>query len=728
MLKQMITPQTYSFLPSLSPARAAWETLSTALQELFLRRYSIRWRHVYHGSQADFITGLPGYPLNLSRYIVPYKPLSGQNSKGSGGSDQQDKQLLRYAFLTTVSTTAEEGDPSIRRASTAMGPIREFIEAHRVGEVPLCPASVFLEVAAQALAHHAALDMAAANTMFMLENVRFDHPLIGGAGDHGRQQHNSAAPAIQTTLMMHPVDGQHSYTCTSASSGETLCAGGIRSLQTASRAAADILARRQGRVARLKRSLDDAPGSRTESFSAKTIYHLIFPRVVQYGKRLMTLHQLTTSTSDPEGYGVFELPPAVSSSGEDGGRFVTSPAFADTLLHAPGFMANTLVGPDTACICVAVEQALLPSDGPSLHRQRLRVYCSLVDIGHSFIADAYALDDQDRVVGYLEGICFKKLKLEAFKAHLLRRQLAAVHGPDAAARGRGITAAAAAAGRSKTAAISVSTMTRNNAIPAAAAAASSPGRSRGHGARSTTTGARRPPESVANSSPDISMAVCSAIRDLCGMDSQPTGTTTLAELGLDSLLCVELSHALTEMVGCEISHDQLQTCANVAAVLDLVINKSQSMISFSYSSTSPGQSTSHSSSAETSSQGPDTGAAAAPMDDDDDDDERMIMAASAALQSELASLTLSVCGVLPEDPDTPLSAFGVDSLLSIELCQALRAKLGITLDDHAEVGDLTYRQLEDMCAARRAAATGATKKAEVVVVLTPPSTSAGLAS
>ncbi|KAL2018289.1 hypothetical protein VTK56DRAFT_993 [Thermocarpiscus australiensis] len=681
MLKQIITSQNYSFLSSLSPTRAAWQTLSTALRELSLRRYSIRWRQVYDGSQARFITGLPGYPLNLSSYIVPYKPLSGQG-RGSGESNQQDQEP-RYAFLTTVSTA--EGDPSLCRASTAMNQVREFIEAHQVGEVPLCPASVYLEVAAQALAHHAALDIAA--NMFMLENIKFDHPLIG-TGD-GRQ-HNSA-PAIQTTLIMHSVDG-HSYTCSSAS-GETLCAGGVRSLQAASQAAADILARRQGRVARLKRSLDDVPRGLRETFSGKTIYHLIFPRVVQYGKRLMTLHQFTTATSHSEGYGVFELP-AVHPVSSGDGRFVTCPAFADTLLHAPGFMANTLVGPDTACICVALEQALLPSDGPSLHQQPLRIYCSLVDIEHSFIADAYALDAHDKVVGYMEGICFKKLKLEAFKAHL-SRQLA--HRPDPARR------PGVAAGRAKTA-ISVPMW---NAPPAAA----SRGRSRGHSARSTRA---QSPESVAKSS-DLAMAVYSTIRDLCGLDCQPTGTTTLTELGLDSLLCVELSQALSEIAGCDISHDQLQEFANVAEILDFVI-KSQSVASSD--SSSSGQSTANSS-VESSPQGREAAAM--------DDDERVM---PSALRSELASLIRSVCGVLPDDLATPLSALGVDSLLSIELCQALEAKLGITVDNHAIVGDLTYRQLEGMCAAKLAAAaapppaTGA-KKAEVGV--STPCTSAGLA-
>ncbi|KAH6635415.1 hypothetical protein B0J18DRAFT_46719 [Chaetomium sp. MPI-SDFR-AT-0129] len=348
MFKQIIPSQNYSFAGSLSPTRPAWQTLSTALRDLFIHGYRIRWRQVYDGSQAKFIPGMPGHPLNLSPYLVPYKPQSSEGNARISGEESKKEELPRYAFLSTVSVA--EGDPSMLRSSTVISQIREFIEAHQVGQVPLCPASVYLEVAAEALARQAALnenDITA--NLFVLEHIKFDHPLIGTADDSG--------PAIQTSLAVHSVDGHHTYTCSSAS-GKVLSAGGIRSLQAASQTASDILARTQGRVARLRRSLDKTePGSlttETETFSRKTIYHLLFPRVVQYGERLMTLRQFTTSTSQFEGYGVFDLPVHTTSTRD--GQFVTNPALADTLLHAPGFMANTVVGPDTACICVAVDQ------------------------------------------------------------------------------------------------------------------------------------------------------------------------------------------------------------------------------------------------------------------------------------------------------------------------------------------------------------------------------------
>ncbi|KAK4244019.1 hypothetical protein C7999DRAFT_35640 [Corynascus novoguineensis] len=671
MLKQIFSQQPYSFLCSLTPTRPAWESLSAALQGLYLRRYGIRWRQVYRGSPAKFITGLPGYPLNLLSYAVLYKPPP-KHGIGSNKADQKASPP-RYAFLTNVKA-AQNGKTSTCQTSTAMGPIQSFIEAHQVGAVPLCPASVYLEIVSQTLAHHTATDIE--RSMFMFENVKFDHPLIGG--------NSPSTTAIQTTLTIQPGEG-HSYAC-SSKSGNSLCAGDVRSLERSSQTAIDLLARRQGRVARLMRSFDDTRGSvLVESFSERTIYQLIFPRVVQYNKPLMTLRQLTTAASGSEGYGVFDLPSPAEASPE--GRFVTSPAFVDTLLHAPGFVANTLAGADTACICVAVEQALIPSDRPELHQQKqpLRVYYSLVDIEHSYIADAYALGTDGRVVGYVEGMCFRKVKLAAFKAHLSR--LAQRSGGAAPDRGRNNNNSTVAG------------------IPAANTNTLAPRGRQGSGPSAPVAPSSQPSEFT-----DMSATISTLVRDLSGVDFQPTGTTTLAELGLDSLLCVELSATLAKTLRCEVSPDALQACGSVADILELLVVGKGRASSAATSDWSAGRPTPPSSSpAGSSSPRGRAEVGYSPVGEADHEEPQVLAlggggggggGGSAALED----LVRSVCGVVPDDHATPLAALGVDSLLSIELCQALRDDLGVTVDDHSVVGDLTYGQLEEMCAAQLAAA------------------------
>ncbi|AEO59633.1 polyketide synthase [Thermothelomyces thermophilus ATCC 42464] len=706
MLKQIInTSLSYTFLGSLTPTRAAWDSLSSALRELYLRRYDIKWRRVYDGSQAKFVRGFPGHPLNLATYYVPYKPPSRQDKllPGFFSGPQQPPPRPKYAFLTDVSPAVEDGSAT-RYASTAMEPIKKFVDAHQVGDVPLFPASVYVEVVAQALAYHASLDIA--SNVFMFENVKFEHPLVCGDDAAG----GSSRQVIKTALNMQPVEGQ-SYVCSSGS-GDTLCAGGVRSLEVGSQAVVDILARRRGRVDRLRRSVDGAPRSLAESFSDRTIYHVIFPRVVRYDKPLMTLRQLTTVAAGSEGHGYFTLPLPPNP-----GRYVSSPALVDTLLHAPGFMANTLVDADSACICVALEQALVPSDSPSLHRQELQVYCSLVDIEHSLIADAYVLDAEGSIVGYVEGMCFKKLKLKPFKAHL-SRQLA---------RRRPAAAAPAPAPAP---------------VPAGPSSGSVGGGGRGRPVAGDYTTATTKTTATAT---EISSTVCSIVRGLCGVDYEPTEATTLAELGLDSLLSVELSHTLAKTLRCTVSPDQLQECSDLAQVVQLVAKNSplqhqlqlqqheqqqqqqptappttaapsvlqftpatSSLDSSASSSFQPDQpatpnteynniatssttistTTTNSNNINSNNNKPTTGNAGS--------------AAAATSLPEFQSLFLAVCGVLPEDEDdersVPLSALGVDSLLSIELCQALRDKLGVTVEDHDAVGDLTYRQLHDMCA------------------------------
>lgn len=636
MFKKAMSDKPYTFLPSLRPSQPPWATLATALQSLFLQNYRMDWRAIYQTTSAKFDRSLPHYPLTTSSYVVPFKYHHSLN--GAGVKPDDDHKQKHFAFIAPTSTSVTGGSTSI--FTTTMKQISRFIKAHSVGGVPLCPASIYLEIVLQAITQQGAIDTK--TNVCVFENITFDHPLVySDDGGDSSQVH------VQTQLDA-PSSEMMEFSSTSHAS-HVLCAGRIRSLGKATQAVADHrFARKAMHAERLKRSFATESRDHMETFLSKTIYHTIFPRVVEYGEPFLTLQHLTINASGLEGYGTFRL---TSFASKLDGRFVSSPVLVDTLLHAAGFIANNYATPDIACICVSVEQAMIPHDSPELYGQDLKVYCSLFDIEHSFIADAYALDDRGKIIAYIEGMCFKKMKLNSFKAHLSR-----------------------AAGRTAS----------RPAFPLSVPA---------------TSGSLRPAtqtrldagltNGVSNGQGDVSGVVRSAIREVCGGDLEPVTHTTLVELGVDSLLFIELTELLRRRFPhVDILKSELERCNTVGEIVNVVAEGSDQ--AFPSSDPPPLLLTTASSSASSTS-----GTVTPPPEI------QSSQALDGNLSNVIKSLFIDVCGLDPteEEKNFVLSSLGVDSLLAIELFQELHVRLGIHIGEgHEGISNLTYRQLEDLCA------------------------------
>lgn len=635
MFKYTMNDKPYTFLGSLHPSQGAWATLTTTLQTLFLQNYHIQWRAVYDGSGAKFLRSLPRYPLNMMSHFIPFKNPQSANEL-SGTRDNYNKQL-RYAFLPPTSTSITKS--STRTFTTYIKQISRFVKAHNVGGVAICPASVYLELILQALAQQNIMDAEADICVF--ENITFDHPLVYIDDGDSTIEHN-----VQTQLDIRSVEVLQFSSTSSAS--QDLCAGRVRILGKATQAVADILTRKLSHAERLKRSFHSGSRSPIESFSSRTIYRIIFPRVVEYDDPFLTLQQLTLNTPGLEGYGTFRLPPLVA---EPEGRFVSSPAFVDTLLHAAGFIANTYVRPDIACICVSLEQAMVPSDSPELHGQDLKIYCTLVDVDHSFIADTYALDANNKMLAYIEGMCFKKVKLKSFKTHLSREK---------------------AQSSSK---IESPIPRTSETLPPANKALSGTSLS----------------DDISRGRATITSTIRSIIREVCGTDYDPAIYNTPAEMGVDSLLLIELTETLLRRFPhVSILKSELENCRTVGDIVDVIVEASDQQ---GYSSS------------ETPSQLFTTGASSATSTSGLEICTRKTQSAQALVSNPdplIKSIFLDVCGLEPteEEKNQVLSSLGVDSLMSIELFKKLRDRLGVNIDQGQSISELTYRQLEDLCTAK----------------------------
>ncbi|KAI1172122.1 hypothetical protein F4777DRAFT_593119 [Nemania sp. FL0916] len=479
MIRRIIKKGAYTFLPSLRPTEKPWKTLSQSLSSLFLRNQLIKWRDVYSGSSSKFLTSLPKYPLNTSRYYVRFQEQSYKPAVIEKAIAKPSFELLGSAEPTTLN-----GLVSFR---SHLEPLAPYIKAHTVAGIPLCPASVLMELALEALGISQGTS---SDTLYTFADIVFEKPLV-----YADQMSN--AVSIQTDLDMK-VKKEAKFSL--STNNQLHCSGLI--IPKSPSDVVDLFLRKSSFVNRQRRTLHQESGSGFDIFSSRTIYDVIFPRVVAYGDPFLTLKQLSVSESRLEGYGTLRIDGSFSRD-----KFVCDPAFVDTLLHAPGFIANIYVPADIACICIGVECAYLPNI-QQLKKGEMTVYCNLTDVGHSIISDTYIIDAEDKVVGFIEGARFKKIPLKSFNNHLSHSLRPAAHKPI----------------------LKVLTSEPPRKAPSESA---------------DTTMVPSPRSDTPSVSPMESLFL-----ETCGIQMEPSMVdSTLATLGVDSLLSIELGNELSERFG-----------------------------------------------------------------------------------------------------------------------------------------------------------------------------------
>ena len=143
-------------------------------------------------------------------------------------------------------------------------------------------------------------------------------------------------------------------------------------------------------------------------FTTSSIYQVIFPRLVTYGKNYRAVRTLTISAEGTEGYATVQLP-----NNSDRDYFVVHPILMDAMLHAAGFIANVCGGVNDAFICskvgcVEVIPPLVDDSAP----YGVYVNCAWLP-GGDMLAESYTLEQgpTNRIVAHLEGIHFRKVPL-----------------------------------------------------------------------------------------------------------------------------------------------------------------------------------------------------------------------------------------------------------------------------------------------------------------------------
>jgi iterative type I PKS product template protein len=401
-------------LGTLQKGQDAWKSLSKTLAAIFLRKITIRWREVFDGTSSK-VTSLPGHALEGSIFIKPFresvqivqdptkKPLESLilDPEASGRSG------TGFHLLPWVNTMASSNNELV--LETDMGILGPLITGHDVGGTPICPASLFHELAVEA----AQTMLAQGNTLVLLvHSMAFANPLVYLPTQGDRK----SSMAVIVRVTRPDAASAVAFRITSRSGfGETLHCTGNVSMQDI-HIGAPRWVRDEALVTRQSRHFSGIGKDHMSTFRTRVLYEAVFSRVVRYSKGYQSLEYLHIAESNLEAIGSFKVPSAPPDN------CLTHPVFTDTLLHAAGFVANLAIGSDEVGICAGVEAIEIAFHDVD-YSQPFKIYCSLLEIKGAILGEAIALNSAGKVVAVVRGMEFKRLRLLTFQQSLSRRTI-----------------------------------------------------------------------------------------------------------------------------------------------------------------------------------------------------------------------------------------------------------------------------------------------------------------
>ncbi|QPC71344.1 hypothetical protein HYE68_002096 [Fusarium pseudograminearum] len=408
MLRDSIASASCTYLSTLQKGRDAWTSISETLSAISLHKMGINWREVFAGTSAQ-VTDLPGHPLQGTRFCIPFKEPRGITNHAKSSA---------IAFATSGRTGCRllpwvRADTNLSKEhifETDMAILGPLISGHDVGGSPICPASVFHELALEAA--KSVLEPGKEDIL-VVNGMKFSSPLIFLPSTSNTTVHvHISKKGIATTRTA----SFHLKSTSPASPVESLHCSGYVTLQNLGEQSGQWM-RDHALVTRQARLFSGAGKDLLSTFRRRVLYENIFTRVVRYSRDYQALQFLDVADSNLEGMGSFNMPSDSITQAET--AYIAHPVFTDTLLHAAGFIANLAIGSNEVGICSAVE-SIEVSYHTINYQDTFKIYCSLLEVKGSIVADSFALDSSDNIVAVIRGMEFKKLQLSTFQQALSR--------------------------------------------------------------------------------------------------------------------------------------------------------------------------------------------------------------------------------------------------------------------------------------------------------------------
>jgi acyl carrier protein len=380
----------WSFVESLRQSQEPMTTLTSSLAHLHNLGAPIRWRKLFEATYKPACLSLPSYPFAMTRFWVSYREL------------HASMDLPRHPMLASWIQHPVKTNDWTAVFETPIYQLKDLITGHRVGGVSLCPASVYLELvhgAVRAGIRQAGLRFS--DYHITLHDVRFIQYLV---------YEEYPDRILTTTVNVNGTTGNFSVTSRQPPlSEEVTHAQGVYRLRYSEAGPAYSTSPCE--------SDDRFDVYAQEIFSSRTIYEVVFPRVVEYSKSYRLIENITVDGPSMNGFARASYPSLESS-----GAFIVNPFFLDSVLHTAGFIANLRGSSNTAYICSFMGEATVISQR---HGSRadycIRCHNARMSDDNTFFVDVDVtdIDDFERPLISIRGMQFRHVHFDRFKRGLL---------------------------------------------------------------------------------------------------------------------------------------------------------------------------------------------------------------------------------------------------------------------------------------------------------------------
>ncbi|KAJ3856279.1 polyketide beta-ketoacyl-synthase [Lentinula lateritia] len=534
----------------------SWLTVGSALCSLLAVDIPMQWRNIFSHLPHARCISLPSYPFAPSKYWVPY-----EEDCLVVSSPRQPSRTSGYTFHNWKQYPSS-GNGHVAIFETPISQLSDLILGHKVGGLPLCPASIFIELVLSAVELSIRRrDVSSNESLVQITSSCFLKGLVF-------KEDIPRILVIEITLG----DGHGSFAISSRVEPWNeliLHVRGDYLLQSISDCAAKLcqmLPSVTGSINRLK-----DPSTRAEVFLSRTTYEVVFPRVVHYAKEYHTIKSLYVSPTDLQGCASIRLP-----SGHYRGTFTAHPVFLDTLLQVPGFIANLQgkrqpaessdanLGIHVGDVFICSEITSCSISTTSLDdNATYSIYCAGVWLDNRTLSfDVYAVKDGDslQVIAFVKGVVFRQMALETLRKAL---SLAAVLGQPQGSQSSPVLSNPPLQSRA-----------RSHSSPPNFVNVAGELHSRIFDAIAETCGVTREQITATDdrlsdavfSRADVYLDVRNVINAALGTTEAFGDETDLETVGLDSLASIEVLHALQTHYGRQVPNDFLRKYRTISAI------------------------------------------------------------------------------------------------------------------------------------------------------------------
>ncbi|KAF5309598.1 hypothetical protein D9611_013960 [Ephemerocybe angulata] len=406
-----------SFLDPFIRGVDPWETLTKNLAHLYTMDVEVNWNRVFSCLGKPKCISLPSYPFQLKPFWVPYRDPS--LAAHSNPHVRGPRDILSPSPTISVHppTNKPEDKVSFTLSETA---VTTYSEAHLVASVPICPASILVDAILSGIFKACSGPETEAPQHFAIQHLEFLQPLLpGGTG------------TVCTRRVTFSLSGEGYYDFALETRYPEAASPPCNILHARGRCKVRTKLMPLGRphdtnhILDRIRSLDPRLEKSLGVFSTKSIYEVVFPRVVQYSPHLYSLDRLVVSEDHSEGHAVMRLPtatPCSESANEETYTIVQSvvhPVYLDAMVHLPGFIINLHLLEDDLFVCAGIGMLeLSPNafahDGSTCREYRIHTTISPLTLDVSFADTVVVSSDPPVVVAVLKNIQFKRVRKDVF--------------------------------------------------------------------------------------------------------------------------------------------------------------------------------------------------------------------------------------------------------------------------------------------------------------------------